>query len=432
MDLTRIPTKTFDQYSSNEPGFADSMLQAYISAVAAPPCRKLSHDFLQNINRIAMSHKGGTGQYKTATNTYKVYFPHYNGRYVFNYSATHKGVMEFMTYWKKQTPPINVIQFKSITDPKNYFLLDLRDDQIVCLDKHGNVAPQESFDTLSINPDYECIVHCVCRTSNVQELTQNTLQRIFDEFDEDIRVAVTEDQKIYAIAKQIQHIAQAHPFEDGNIRTAYIALNKLLREHGLRLSILIDPNRLDCCDLKLIVDMIKEGQDIYSKLLRHRGPNMFSAVTSDPYLKTISCPPYEIQSALCDTFLSDVVLKECLPSIETCNATLFNPAANQEIIDKFGEVSFHNPQCRSIIAKHISAENYGIALRNACLYREYAVIHFLLDNIPDLDLNGQSKDGNTALDWLEKHGTDADINAVKSRLIELGALSKNQIAQSKF
>lgn len=345
MDLTKIPTKTFDQYSSNEPGFSDSMLQAYLTAFSAP-----------------------------------------------------------------------------------YFLFDFIDDQIVCLDKNGDLAPQETLDSLCANPNYECIVHSgLSQKQNTQELTWNALQKVFDEFDADIRIAMTEDQKIYAIAKQIQHIAQAHPFDDGNIRTAYIALNKLLKDYGLRLSILIDPNRLDCCDLKLIVDMIKEGQDIYTNLVRHRDPNMFYVVTSDPYFKTISCPPYEIHSALYDTFLSDVVLKESTPSIETCNTTFFNPAANQKIIDKFQTTPFNNPQCRALIAKHINAEKYGTALRNVCLHREYAAIHFLLDNIPHLDLNGQSKDGNTALDWLETHEENEEIVAIKSRLIELGGLTKSQI-----
>lgn len=36
MDLTRIRSQTFDLYAANEPGFADAMLQAYITAFQAP------------------------------------------------------------------------------------------------------------------------------------------------------------------------------------------------------------------------------------------------------------------------------------------------------------------------------------------------------------------------------------------------------------
>ncbi len=77
MDLTRLQSQTFDKYAAKEPGFADAMLQAYITAFQEPLTQKLTHAFLQTINRIAMSHRGGTGRYKTVANHYKVYFQHY-------------------------------------------------------------------------------------------------------------------------------------------------------------------------------------------------------------------------------------------------------------------------------------------------------------------------------------------------------------------
>lgn len=427
MDLTKIRNTTFEDYSSNEPGFADAMLQAYIAAFSAPPTGKLSHDFLKKINRIAMSHRGSTGDYKTVANNYKVYFPQYQDKYVPNYSATYTGLMEFLLYWRMQNPSMHGVQFKSVKDPKNFFLLDLIEGQIVCLEKNGQPASHETVESLISNIDYECIIHSgLSATGGISELTTNAIQKTFDEFDEDMRVARTEDEKLYAIAKQVQHVAQAHPFNDGNIRTTYIALNKLLRDRGLRLSILLDPNRLDCCDLKLIVTMIKEGQRIYSNLLTHRDLTPFLACTTDSYFETITCPLYDIGSHLTEVFLHEVALKESLLTTNHCHAALYTPAPNQEMIDKFSAIELANPECRPMFIKHISAKNYDVALRNACLHRECKTIDFLLDNCPDMDLNGTSKNGNTALDWLEQHEENVEIKAVKSRLVVLGAIAKNQ------
>ncbi len=50
MDLTRLQSQTFDTYAAKEPGFADAMLQAYITAFQEPLTQKLTHAFLQTGN----------------------------------------------------------------------------------------------------------------------------------------------------------------------------------------------------------------------------------------------------------------------------------------------------------------------------------------------------------------------------------------------
>lgn len=432
MDLTRIRSQTFDLYAANEPGFADAMLKAYITAFQAPRNKQLSHDFIQNINRIAMSHRVGTGQYKTVPNNYKVYFQQYGTTHVCNYSATNKGLLEFLTYWRKQASSMHGIQFKSLQDPAHFYLVDRIDDCIVCMNKHGEVTDEESLDTLMVNKKFECIIHSgLSQKNDVMTLTIDALQTVFNEYDNDIKIAVTEDETISAIAKITQHIAQAHPFEDGNIRTVYIAMNKLLRDHGLRLSILLDPNRLDCCDLDLIVTMIKEGQGIYATLLNHTHPDEFQAATSDPNFKTISCPAFAMESPLRDQFLQEVVLSDMLPSQDNNAFSFFKSEHNKIVMRALPNVFFKRESCRPLIAKHMLAENYDIALRNACLHGECSVIIFLVNHIPALNLNGQSTDGSTALDYLEKHHSDnVDICTIKSHLRDLGALTQAQLLQN--
>ncbi|MEI6094694.1 MAG: hypothetical protein WCR08_04380 [Gammaproteobacteria bacterium] len=155
MDLTRLQSQTFDTYAAKEPGFADAMLQAYITAFQEPLTQKLTHAFLQTINRIAMSHRGGTGRYKTVANHYKVYFQHYGKTCVSNYSATPSGFLELLTYWRKQTPSMHGIQFKSVLKPSHYYLVDLIDDNIACMDKDGAITTKESLATLMVSQDYE-------------------------------------------------------------------------------------------------------------------------------------------------------------------------------------------------------------------------------------------------------------------------------------
>ena len=179
--------------------------------------------------------------------------------------------------------------------------------------------------------------------------------------------------------------------------------------------------------------MIKEGQRIYSTLLSHTHPHEFQAVTSDPYLQTISCPAFTMNSPFCAPFLQEVVLSAILPSQESNPSPFFKPAPNEMVMDALAKVSFIKESCRPLIAKHMIAENYDIALRNACFHGEYAVINFLVEHIPDLNLNGQSKDGSTAIDYLEKHTPDdADICATKSRLRDLGALTQVQLLQNSL
>ena len=434
MDLTRIPMQTFDQYADNEPGFTEAMLQAYITAFQAPKSQKLSHDFLQTINRIAMSHRGSTGRYKTAANNYKVYFQYYKNAYAPKYSATHKGVVEFLNYWRKESPSMHGIQFKSVSDPSDYYLIDLIDGHIVCMNKGGQQVTDRSLETLMSNPEYECFIHSgLSQIHNVMALTIHAMQKVFNEYDDDIRVAVTEDDKIIAIARLIQHIAQAHPFDDGNIRTAYIAMNKLLRDHGLRLSILLDPNRLDCCDLASIVTMIKEGQRIFANLRNHSDLRDFPAITSDLYFQTISCPGCAIDSQLCNQFLQEVVLIDSLPFQESHPSPFFKPDPNSALMTALEHLTFKHEPCRPILTKHIAASNYEIALRNACFYGECAAIRCLIDNLPTLNLNGQSKDGSTALDYLDQLAPeDPNICAIKSRLRGLGALTKAELPQKTF
>lgn len=420
MDLTRIRFSTFDQYEQKEPGFADAMLQAYIWALQTTSQQALDHDFIKKINQIAMSHQGHAGRYKTIANTYTVYFSQCGEQHIFNYSATKQGVIEFLSYWRKKTPTMHIIQFKSKKNPNKSYFIDETHGKLVCLDMKGNLVLTETFESLQANPDNECIVHTgLClNPQNLHAYTEASMQQIFEDYTREIKAANTNTDKITVIAKQVQRIAQVHPFSDGNIRTCYIVLNKLLKDHDLPFSILLDPNRLDCCDLEQVVSMIKEGQKIYLNVLKHTNPEVFECQTSDSIFQTQQLPGYAIASVYLESFLNAVTMSAKSPSM----FNLFRASPVQVFDLPYDK----NKKSHSIIMKHIQAGHYETALRNACVFGECMFIHLLLDHFPSIQLNGKTSQGKTAMDLLPTQDTEALLN-VKQRLSLLGAATSEQM-----
>lgn len=93
----------------------------------------------------------------------------------------------------------------------------------------------------------------------------------------------------------------------------------------------------------------------------------------------------------------------------------------------------NNEKFKSILGQ-IKNHDYGLALRNACNQNALELIKIILrfkDSL-SIDLNGQSKNGNTALDWLE---ATKDESEEKKKVIELmkqaGALCKTDLQKKK-
>jgi hypothetical protein len=64
----------------------------------------------------------------------------------------------------------------------------------------------------------------------------------------------------YASIDLAQKLERLHPFEDGNCRTFTILLNKLLVGHGLRISMMDNPNKLDGFSRAEVFQLLSEGQ----------------------------------------------------------------------------------------------------------------------------------------------------------------------------
>lgn len=90
---------------------------------------------------------------------------------------------------------------------------------------------------------------------------------LIDEYEQNIAKAVTDDERILTIAKFAQQLEWAHFFPDGNLRTIRLLMLKLLIQNNLPLTCIRDPNIIDGHSAQQIADAIKQGMEVYKKIM---------------------------------------------------------------------------------------------------------------------------------------------------------------------
>lgn len=418
MDINRIPFQTYEKYENFEPGFSGPFISAYIEAFNEPVNARLSHSLFKKINQTAMSHKQGKyGQYRKIPGHFMISFEKYDKFNNAAYTATIEGLQTFISHWIDQvkSPHMLAIQPKKNPDKDTFALVSEDNKTFWCLASRDSVR-KEVFNpevhnplirNLTANFDYEFYVNTMVFAPGIvvdfQEKITQMMQQIFDDFYQEMSGVVSSEEKITLIAKHIQRITQLHPFEDGNIRTCYIIMNKLLLDHGLSLSILFNPNKLDACALPDLVKMIKEGQAIYQQLVNHHMPDNFEIKTDESIaiLQNIACPPYDFkQKELLKSFCETIIKREQTRGLSQGTAQRF----------------------------FSSNGDFSCTLRNSCNRRELLIIKELLNAGQKMDLNQQSSNGNTALDWLDKSTVSVDpglLIEVRALLVAHGAENHN-------
>lgn len=68
-------------------------------------------------------------------------------------------------------------------------------------------------------------------------------------------------QKLQAICKFLATLERVHPFNDGNCRTVYLLLQKLLTDNRFPLTILDNPNTFDGFSVNELVEDVILGMD---------------------------------------------------------------------------------------------------------------------------------------------------------------------------
>lgn len=459
MDLARIPFQTYSQYEKKEPGFSTSFFEAYIAAFNEQMDGRLSHQLIKKINQIAMSHVPTLrcGQYRSISGNFKIGFEDYKTLKNPVYSASLAGFKEFISYWMiKPESPVHMIGFESKSDLVNgSFCLASENGELLWQSLHKGKPAKERFieskhfqliQQLSTNFDYDLYINTMSFNDEVdidiEKKVETMMQHIFDEFHDEIGRVAFRDDKVTVIAKYIQRIGQLHPFQDGNIRTCYILLNKLLSDYGLSLSIMLNPNKLDACSLDEIVKMIKDGQVIYQQLINNRVPIGFLIETDETIeeLRTIVCMPHDFnQPELMNSFCTAIIKRENTPCIVTSQRV---HAAQTSTLQFFGSNEaaslievirplLHSAKCERLILTKLNNGEYACALRNACNQREFSIINAILAFSEKLkiDINQSSTNGNTALDWLDLSSVAVNpeqLAEVRLLLVEHGAVNKTQ------
>jgi hypothetical protein len=413
MDLCRIPLQDFKTYEEYEPGFAVPFLQAYITAFKEDMNGTLSHALLKKINTIAMSHQSkgeGVVQYRNIPGNFMISFETYTDSLNIGYSATLSGLREFISYWIEQQKSNHQLSFQLKSNPfTDSFAITSENSKSYWCKVTDRVVTKEEFDLekhfpqialLSSTIKHEFYINTMVfapgSKESIQDKVEQGMQKIFDAFHAEIALA---DDKVPTIAKYIQRINQLHPFVDGNIRTCYVLLNKLLSDYGLPLTILLNPNKLDACSLDEVIHMIRDGQVIYQQLMSHTDPKKFEIKTKEQIhaLKLIKCPPNDLKlQELLNEFYHSFIHREQGSGLSKATAQRF----------------------------FVSNKDFSCALRNACNKRELEIIKELLDSNKTIDVNQQSSNGNTALDWFDMSRVAVDpdlLIEVREILVAKGA-----------
>ncbi len=432
MDLVRVSVMDYAAYEPREPGFGVPFLEAYIAAFQEPKDFMLSHRLIKNINRLSLRHLPDivSGEYRTSTGNFKIGLQQYGLRPAPLYAATEDGVDEFISHWFiNRKLPTHTLSFELETDPlaSSFSVMALERGRLDWATVTNRVRHVTAFDKTKHAPlikrllndqRYHCFINTmafITEGAPTQRATERLLQAIFDDYHREISEAVSDDDKILIISKHIQHIEQLHPFMDGNVRTCVILLNKLLNDHGLPLSLMLNPNKLDGCHLAEVVHMVKEGQRIYTELLANTNQDEFVIHTAEQLtmLKRLVCRPHDLnEPALLEQFYQTVILNEAIVERhDSGRHRMFGlprrPSTVVELLTAIDPFLKKNAskQC-SAISDAIQRGELSLAFRRACAFGEYKIIKVMLscrhEALLTINVNERPlASGMTALDRLD-------------------------------
>lgn len=432
MDVVCVPFKSFADYKNKEPGFDKAMMQGYCIAFDCDHNGKISHNLLQRIHHAAVSHlMCPRGEYKIESNNYKTWTENQadNEYEAARFSASSEGLIQFVQDWLQGEDHTHSVGIVTNPEPHIFYGAALRYNENLKFIEAKGLRPEISdyhpkkhdivLRELMDKRGYKCTLDIHDGVSGgIKPLVIKQLDKIFKNYENDIEKARHDDEIIRAICKCIQHISQLHPFQDGNIRTCYILLNKLLNDFGLPLTILMNPNRFDLCSLDENVKWVKDGQKIYRDLLVNKSTEQFVIKTDEtqPKLKSIECPAVKIGNEHLIKFAKIIMNRKDV----TIKNDMYEPSFNNNYTE-YKDFKLYLKEGR-----------YGLALRRACADGLLNGIKFLLQNHRDEIencINEQSSNKKTALDWLDGNKVKSlEYRKIREMLVNMGAKSKEELA----
>ena len=330
VELIAIPKIDSEASISRESGCEKAMLNAYLHAFQHKK-EIITHDFLKKTNKLVLAHlkNESAGRYRSGVGKYPIKMQKLDNIQDDNdfYSGTVEGLYDFINYWIHKGKIIHSMDFTCIAEPdQGSAICALRDKPIFfklnpltmehfTVQKYNHFIREASQDKgYIIEVGLFTMDMCVNNPEEKEAIIEQKMHILWSEYNDGMQEAHTDEQKTVCITQYIQRIAQLRPFYDGNIRTCYVLLNKLLHDHGLSLTLLLNARRFSGCTLMEVVEMVKTGQIIYQQLLQHasvRMPFVFHTNDSLITIQTISCEskPFP-QEILFDSFYDKVIFNQ--------------------------------------------------------------------------------------------------------------------------
>ncbi len=452
-DLCRVPFQhDYKSYAETEPGYGASMLQAYLTAFNTKKDGKITEDLIKNIHESAMRFAPALnpGQYKNNWNNFSIapYCKHDLKNKVYEiptFTVTETGMKEFIGYWMTNDHFAgHVLAFEPTSeDNPHSFAFEHHPEGIAAHHVIGStnsstykiVGIEEGLkliNQLLLKFEYQCDVNTMTHVSQeeLRKVISFRMQDLITRYDNEIKQAQSEDEKLTAIVHFVQHMEQLHPFADGNIRTAYILLNKLLRDHGFSLTVLMNPNSLDGFSTAELVQMVKQGQAHYQQITQHKNGNLtlLAPAEMSETLRSITCYPQELHDIndqkLISSFINSVI-KDNPESLVNNRYCFLSDKVSSEaslLLEQLSLIMDVKDKKNEAFILAINSGKYSLALRKACSEHKIEVIQTLLkfhSTLP-MNLSEKSSNGNTACDWLKMNNA---LSSDEKKLIESNILS---------
>ncbi|MGB5791611.1 Mur ligase family protein [Poseidonibacter sp.] len=116
----------------------------------------------------------------------------------------------------------------------------------------------------------------------VQKVTVTKMEEIVKRYNDNINIALNDEQKLRAIALIVRELELLHPFSDGNCRTfAGVLLNQLLIYNGFHPSMPYNPNLDGEYSLSQWIDEIKKGIEFTKVLLENPNAKVYDYSIND-------------------------------------------------------------------------------------------------------------------------------------------------------
>lgn len=422
-DIAQLPVLIdFSSYERNEPGFAIPYLEAYQYAFQCFKDKMISSELIQSVNAIATAHlkHENRGSYRTLTGYFNIYseihvdhkskFMHRNTAY----SMTELGIKEFIRYWfdnpKTQKCHTIIFEYKASGNRPSFSLVYSHEKKtLVWVEfRTGDQAKYTPFEMeihfpiiqeLIHHTDYVSTIYSMMGTSNPAKQIEFQMNRLIEIYIRQIQSAKTDNEKLIVIANFIQRVEQLHPFSDGNIRTCYIILNKLLRDNHLSLSIMYNPNVLDCVDQATVIQMIQEGQKTYQQLLANENTeHLLVDASYTPWagmMKSITCKASpDLPEQVLESFSRRVLNLASSPPEEI---------GSQLLLELLPLLAINQSGKTPEIRKVLENSQFALALRKSCAAVECEIANKILDYHRPLSIQVDecSSNGKNALAWLQ-------------------------------